>query len=240
MKATNTLSSFSILLIGSGRVARHLSHYLSLLNIHFETWDRAQDPHAISRKVSEASHVLLAISDSAIESFYGKHLAGLDKIVVHFSGAHHFEDMIAAHPLMTFGPELYTLEQYQKIHFTLTGSKDLASILPGLPNSYSVLAPEDKALYHAYCVLGGNFTTLLVNKMLQGLEPLQIPREAVGAYVQQTLINVLESSSTALTGPLARKDVATVEANLEALKNDPYVEIYKTLLKIHWTDFPRK
>lgn len=240
MKATNTLSSFSILLIGSGRVARHLSHYLSLLNIHFETWDRAQDPHAISRKVAEATHILLAISDSALESFYGKHLAGHDKVVVHFSGAHHFDDMIAAHPLMTFGPDLYSLETYKKIHFALTGTKDLPSAIPGLENSYSVLAAEDKALYHAYCVLGGNFTTLLVNKMLEGLESLNIPRQAASIYIQQTLENTLASSSKALTGPLARKDVSTVEANLEALKNDPYLEVYKSFLKIHWSDYPKK
>lgn len=240
MKATNTFSITSYLLIGSGRVARHLHHYFNLLNIHFESWDRSQDPHALARKVSAATHVLLAISDSALPGFYRQHLEGHDKVVVHFSGAHHFEGMISAHPLMTFGPVLYDLDFYQKIHFTLTGAASLPTVLPGLSNPFSSIEASQKALYHACCVLGGNFTTLLVNKMLAEFSQMNIPSEAAQIYVDKVLENSFSSGTTALTGPLVRKDAETVQANLLALKDDPYYEIYQAFLKAYWPEYPRK
>lgn len=240
MKATNKTSSISYLLIGSGRVARHLSHYFQLLNISYSSWDRSQDPHALRRKISEATHILLAISDSSIEPFYRQHLAGHDKTLVQFSGAHHFQGMITAHPLMTFGPELYDLEFYKKIHFTLTGAESLNSAMPGLPNPSSMIEPEQKALYHAYCVLGGNFVTMLTSKMLTGFADLKIPPEAARVYLEKVLSNTITNPHSSLTGPLVRRDVETVQANLQALKNDPYHEIYQAFLKTYWPEYPRK
>lgn len=240
MKATNSTSSFSYLLIGSGRVARHLSRYFHLLDIHFSSWDRSQDPHALSQKVSSASHILLAISDAALEGFYRQQLEGLEKTIVHFSGAHHFSGMISAHPLMTFGPELYDLEFYKKIHFTITDASSLESVLPGLNNPSSVLSSADKALYHSYCVMGGNFVTLLVSKMLSGFSELNIPPQAAQIYLEKVLANTFSAPAKALTGPLVRKDIETVQANLSALEGDPYQLIYQAFLKTHWPDYPRK
>lgn len=240
MKATNTTSSFTYLLIGSGRVARHLAHYFNLLNLPLLSWDRSQDPHALARKVAQATHVLLAISDSALEGFFRQHLAGHDKVFVQFSGAHHFDGMISAHPLMTFGPDLYELEFYQKIHFTLTGCHSLADALPGLSNSHSILPVEQKALYHAYCVLGGNFVTLLTTKMLSGFADLKIPQEAAKIYSAKILENTYTNTQSALTGPLVRKDASTVNANMNSLLNDPYYGVYQAFLKAHWPKYPEK
>lgn len=240
MRATNEISSVKYLLIGSGRVARHLSHYFTLSNISFKTWDRAQDPHLLPKKVAECTHVLLAISDSALEGFTAKHLAGHDKTVVHFSGAKIIPDAISAHPLMTFGPELYDLSFYQKIHFTVTGASSLQEALPGVTNPFSLLPAEQKALYHAWCVMGGNFVTLLTAKMMTALEGMQIPADAVALYSQQNLFNVLKQNQTALTGPLARKDAETVASNLQALEGSKMQDIYQAFLKIYWPDYPRK
>ncbi|MGZ3768224.1 MAG: DUF2520 domain-containing protein [Bdellovibrio sp.] len=241
MIATNANSSdYSYLLIGSGRVAQHLSHYFHLSNLKFDTWDRSQDPHALARKIHSTTHILLAISDSALESFFRQHLEGYEKVVVHFSGAQHFEKMISAHPLMTFGPELYSLDFYKKIHFAVSGAISLENALPGLDNPYSIISAADKALYHAHCVLGGNFVTLLVNKMLTGFENLQIPKEAAHLYLEKVIENTFASNSKALTGPLARKDTDTVQKNLSALDGDPYKFIYEAFLKTLWPEYPRK
>lgn len=236
MKATNTLSSINYLLIGSGRVARHLGHYFNLLNISHQTWDRAQDPHLLRTKISNATHVLLAISDDALPAFYRQHLAGHEKTVVHFSGAHNFDDMIAAHPLMTFGPEFYDLEFYKQIHFTMTGAS-LTEALPGLQNPSSILSAEQKSLYHAYCVIGGNFTTLLLAKMLSGFAEMKIPSEAAKIYIQKVVENTFANPDKALTGPLIRKDKQTVQKNLAALGNDPAADIYKAFLKNYWPEY---
>lgn len=240
MTATNLNASFTYLIIGSGRVARHLGHYLHLENLNFESWDRSQDPHALARKVAKASHVLLAISDGALESFYRQHLAGHDVTVVHFSGALHFDDMISAHPLMTFGPELYDLGFYKKIHFTLTGAMTLQAALPGLKNPFSVLPPEKKPLYHAQCVVGGNFVSLLIKEMLAGLSDINIPKEAAANYLEKVFANTVKNPQGALTGPLVRKDTTTVQKNLQALEGHNLKPIYEAFLKTYWPEYPGK
>jgi hypothetical protein len=243
MKAKHTLPSFSYLLIGSGRVAQHLSHYLHLLDISFQSWDRAQDPHALKPKISDATHVLLAISDSAVLGFFRRNLAGMDKVVVHFSGAHNFEDMISAHPLMTFGPQLYSLDFYKKIHFTLTNGT-FRQALPGLENPHSSLSPDQKPLYHASCVLGGNFTTLLIKKMLENLQEMNLPQEAAEIYISQIIKNTFANPENALTGPIVRKDIETVKANIKALEEDKKSpradEIYKSFVNTYWPEYSRK
>lgn len=214
------------LIVGAGKIAKHLNHYLSLLGHHPLSWDRSQDPHLLKTKIAEATHVLLAVSDSAIEGFFRKHLAGLDKTVVHFSGALNISEVIAAHPLMTFGPELYERDTYRRIHFVVTGASSLQEALPGLTNEFSVLAPEHKALYHALCVMGGNFPVILWQKMFSEFERLGITREAARVYLETILHNTMAQPATALTGPLARKDKATVIKNIEALENDPFQKVY--------------
>ncbi|MBC7370379.1 MAG: DUF2520 domain-containing protein [Bdellovibrionaceae bacterium] len=219
------------LIVGAGKLAKHLIHYLNLLELPFSSWDRSQYPHLIHKKISDASHVLLAISDGAIESFYRKYLAGLDKKVVHFSGALNVEEVIAAHPLMSFGPDLYELETYRRIHFALTGAPDLAAALPGLPNAFALLAPEKKALYHAMCVMGGNFPVILWQKMFAEFAKLGIAPEAANVYLETVLANTLRDPASAFTGPLARKELATINKNLESLEGDAFQKIYLSFVE---------
>lgn len=240
MNATTTLS-YSYLIIGAGRVARHLAHYFQLLNLNFTTWDRNQSESDLQTKAAEATHILVAISDSALEDFYSEHLKDReDKVLVHFSGALYFKGMIAAHPLMTFGTDLYDLKSYQQIHFALTGCDELSEALPGLANPFSAVFAFEKARYHALCVLGGNFTTLLVAKMLEGFAEMKIPVSAARPYIEKVIENTLANPDEAFTGPLARKDAVTVEKNLQALNNDPYQSIYKAFLETLWPEYPRK
>lgn len=240
MNATTTLS-YSYLIIGSGRVARHFAHYFQLLNLRYATWDRSQDYKCFEQKAQGATHILLAISDGALENFYHEHLASFeDKTLVHFSGALYFNGMIAAHPLMTFGLELYDLAAYEKIHFALTGCDSLQEALPGLKNSSSTIFAFEKPRYHALCVLGGNFTTLLVSKMLEGFAEMKIPASAARPYIEKIIENVLTHPEESLTGPLARKDAGTVEKNLQALSQDPYQNIYKAFLETLWPEYPKK
>lgn len=225
------------LIIGSGRLARHLKHYFQLLDFKYSDWDRTQDAQVLSCNLDNASHVLLAVSDSAIANVYQKHFDGFDRTVVHFSGALIVPGTIAAHPLMTFGEKLYSLEFYQKIHFSLTGANQLTQALPGLQNSFSILSSEQKPLYHALCVMGGNFTTLLVQKMLAGFNEMNLPSEAANEYMQRILENVFENPQQALTGPLARRDRGTIEKNIAALGRDPYQKIYSAFVQTHWPEY---
>jgi predicted short-subunit dehydrogenase-like oxidoreductase (DUF2520 family) len=219
------------LIVGSGRVARHFAEYCRLLQQPFLTWSRKQNvsDSDLQRQSSLCSHVLLLISDSAIADFLTAHPFLREKVLVHFSGALEIEGVASAHPLMTFGPELYTLLEYQRIPFVLTEGSPFAEILPGLPNPSFHLRPQDKAYYHAWCVMSGNFTTLLWQNLRARLETMGLPADIIQPYFEQTTKNILINPQGALTGPLARRDLVTVEKNLRALRehHDSFEKVYR-------------
>lgn len=212
------------LIIGNGRLAKHLRQYFSLLNISAFSWDRSQSLPALHEQLALSTHVLFAISDSAIEAFIKSLSADFSELtnkkLIHFSGALNVSNTISCHPLMSFGHDLYPLEVYQKMHFTITGAQDLSSALPGLANTYSILSAEKKALYHAWCVFGGNLPVILWSKMSAGLRELGVPEKSENLYLEQVLKNYLEQGEKSLTGPLARKDYLTIEKNKAALPVD--------------------
>lgn len=219
------------LIIGNGRVARHFRHYLSLLNIEFSVWHRAESPARLKKLAQTATHILILISDQAIEHFIDEHLQGTTAVKVHFSGALVSRKAFGAHPLMTFNTGLYTLEKYQSIPFV---ADDAGISLPGLPNKVHAIAPEMKAKYHALCVLSGNFSCLLWQKFFAAMtDEFHLPAETGQAYLRQQMENLLENSATAFTGPLARGDAETIRKNLAALDGDPFQRVYQSFVDIY-------
>ncbi len=220
------------LIIGSGRTAKHFAYYFQLLNFHFQSWSRHQSLDLLKIHLEEASHVLLLISDSALQSFYQENLQPAGKTVLHFSGALEIPGMISAHPLMTFSEHFYDRQTYESIPFVTTSTSNLKEILPGLPNLAFQISAGQKAYYHSLCVISGNFTTILWQKMAQGLEQIGVPESAAHAYRKQIFSNLETHLETALTGPFARKDLMTVRKNLEALKSDSFFKIYQAFAEV--------
>lgn len=223
----------SLLLIGSGRLARHLSFYLELSKTPFRTWSRdRQSLDELNALLSDASTVALAISDDALGSFIDGSLRSFGGRIVHFSGSWHREGILSAHPLMSFGTELYPGDFYPKIHFSLTGTDSLRDLFPDWANSFSKISAEQKPLYHALCVLGGNFPVLLWNKMESDLKAMGLPEEGIRLYIQRVSDNYLKMGSLALTGPLVRKDETTIQKNLAALAPDPWEKVYRAFREV--------
>ncbi len=230
----------TILIVGSGRLAMHLNYWMTLQNsenVKYKilNWDRGQDPHLIRSFIQHSDFVWLAISDSALVSFYEKYLLGFDHLkVVHFSGALHDSRMISAHPLMTFGLELYPEDIYKKIRFAVTGCDKLTEALPGFENQYFHLPADQKPLYHALCVVSGNLPQLLWAETSKVCHENKIPFSPFELLMRQSLENFLTDGETALTGPFARHDVSTIEKNKaalpESLKNI-YSQFQKEFLK---------
>lgn len=235
---TVKMNSQTILIVGSGRLAMHLNHWVSLQTtnqtlVHGSdlnkykilNWDRHQDPHLIKNFIQQADLVWLAISDSAIVSFYEKYLHGFDLKVVHFSGALHDERILCAHPLMTFSEKIYSDDIYSKIQFAITGFKNLNEALPSFKNSYFQLSANDKPLYHALCVVAGNFPQLLWVEVSKICAEKNIPFSAFDIYLRQITENFISEGDLALTGPFARRDLVTIEKNKSAL-TAPLKNIY--------------
>ena len=175
------LMNSSVLLIGDGRLAKHLKYWNSTLQQPHSLfqWDRSQSLDLLQKYISQSQVVWLAISDSALIPFYEIHLVYSGIKVVHFSGALSDSRVMGAHPLMSFSNELFTPNVYPKIHFVINNVASLNEALPGFTNSFSKLESQDKAAYHALCVLAGNFPQILWNETLKEMKALNIPTEAV-------------------------------------------------------------
>lgn len=315
------------LIIGNGRLARHLAHYFSLLKIKdYSKWDRSQPLSRLHELCTGATHILLAIKDSAIEPFIEEHLVDIapcahikilntafaavqkekttgavdgieaaiksfdsahqqqnaagrrqlaalfrqvetlraavkagegaqaDRLAkelgqglhalksslpaptkVHFSGALVTKRAYGAHPLMTFGQQLYTLDKYLSIPFVLDEkAPPFKEVLPGLHNQHVRLSAGDKAKYHALCVMAGNFSCILWQKLLDTLTgEYGFPKHTADMYLRQQTDNLLADYKTALTGPLARGDQETIKKNLKALSGDPFREVYEAFVKAY-------
>ncbi|OFZ28737.1 MAG: hypothetical protein A2622_06545 [Bdellovibrionales bacterium RIFCSPHIGHO2_01_FULL_40_29] len=225
--------SKTILLIGSGRLAKHLQHWNSLLEKPntLLTWDRSQDPHALVKYLNQCHIVWLAIRDSAIIPFYETHLAGSDIPVVHFSGALTDRRLSWAHPLMSFPEGLLAQYVYHSISFAIGANTDLDQLLPGFKNSSFIVSDEHKPLYHALCVVAGNFPQLLWNEVDKSLAQLQIPDLAFQNYLSQVLQNFLTLKEKSLTGPLVRNDHLTINKNMASLNGTKLQTIYAAFVK---------
>ncbi len=243
------------LVVGHGRLATHLLHYLKILRLDGTHWyrkhPRAEEELSFHLAEGGITHVLLAISDSALEEFHRQKLSLYSGSVFHFSGAIEVPGVKGLHPLMSFGAELYPDEFYPQIPFvTISSGMDgpslekssndflgrgfsfVGSFLPGFPNPLFKIPPDKKSLYHALCVIGGNFTTILLQKMICGLEELGLPRQSITPYIEQIIRNVFLNPDKALTGPLPRKDFITIKKNLASLEGDPFLSIYKSFISL--------
>ena len=232
-------------LLGGGRLARHLRHYLQLEGLPVSGW--ARDPRCdlnthelpdaearLRTTVAEATHVVLLVSDDGLTPLLKRYPWLHGHRLVHCAGALSLPGVTGAHPLMTFGRELYDLDTYRAIPFVVEQDSRLEAVLPGLPNPSFSLATEHKALYHALSVMAGNFPQLLWQRLVERLdEDLELPAEVFRAYLHQAVDNLLDDPQGALTGPLARGDAATQARNLAALGDSSLADLYRTFVEFH-------
>ena len=210
-------------IVGRGRVSRHLAFYLESLGNRCTVWSRAEP----NPRVADASTILLAVSDAALPtlltSLASYHGLRLDPArCVHLSGATVVDGIAGFHPLMTFGPELYSLDEYRRIPFV--GERESPSFdtfFPNLPNPRFTIPRNEKARYHAECVMAGNHATLLWQGFHHYLQRAGIPLDSARPYLTRVLENFLAHPESSLTGPLKRGDQATLDRNLDSLRGSP-------------------
>jgi len=229
-------------ILGGGRLATHMGRYMSLLNQPCSRW--ARDPasplntHAIPdhrqrllETVEPASHVLLLVSDDAILPLVRQYPFLREKRLVHCSGALSVPGIAGAHPLMTFADQPYDLETYRAIPFFVEEDR-LERVLPGLPNPCYTIEKADKALYHALCVMAGNFPQILWQEVSRMFEDrLNIPPEVLHPYLERVVRNFLRDPQGSVTGPLVRGDGRTISRNIGALEGTALSEIYLAFIR---------
>lgn len=201
-----------------------------------------------------ASDVLfLCVPDDAIEAVAGQ-LAGaaadwVGRVVLHTSGAHDATPLSCLadlgahtgsfHPVQTFpagsvheaGEDVLAL--FKGITVGVEGSARAVEVGVHLANTLLaqavLLTAEQKILYHTASVMAGNFAIALLSSAGDvweaGVSNQTGFAEALGPLVRRSVSNALVSGpEAALSGPVARGDVQTVERQLAALSaHSPHV-----------------
>ncbi|NLP37066.1 MAG: DUF2520 domain-containing protein [Firmicutes bacterium] len=157
-------------------------------------------------------------------------------VVVHTSGAHSSALLkeaiplgafpLSFHPLQTFADPLAGVKNLPGSYITIEGHEQALDVgrrlVKDLQCRLLEIPTESKPLYHCAAVIACNYFTAVIDAALQTMEVAGIKRhEALPALyplIEGTFKNIAKSGTTdALTGPVARGDVGTVEKHLAAL-----------------------
>lgn len=150
--------------------------------------------------------------------------------------------LIAMHPFQT-------IASYTDLPNTPWGidcdASDLAEVsrliesINGIPHTLSSRVKANKSLYHATAVASSNLLQMLIALTTAMADEAGIPSELFLPSIQTTTLkrahdslNNKQSALHDLTGPLIRCDIATIQANREAIRHIPGLDaVYVSLCK---------
>ena len=191
----------------------------------------------VAAVVAGAELVLLAVPDDAL----GHLVAGLaatgvwqaGQIVVHTSGRHGVGILdparaqhvlpLALHPAMTFTGTAMHLDRLVDCAFGVTADDALRPMAEALVLEMGGepvwIAETDRTAYHLALAHGANHLVTLTSEAMQILASAGVedPQRVLGPLMRAALDNALRLGDAALTGPVARGDVGTVEDHLREL-----------------------
>ncbi|HVM24133.1 MAG TPA: DUF2520 domain-containing protein [Candidatus Limnocylindrales bacterium] len=214
----------SVHVVGSGRAGRTLA--ARLLDVGLDVRE--------GRRVADVDLVLLCVPDTAIAEVASGIPVG--PWVAHVSGATRLSALdphrrrFSVHPLQTLtlsrGPEQLDGAWAAISADTSDGLAHARWLVARLGLHHFELADEDRTLYHAAAVIGGNFVVTLHAVATRLLAAAGAPPEAIVPLMRRTIENEFE-----LTGPIARGDWTTVDAHIAALEEraPDVVALYRAL-----------
>jgi predicted short-subunit dehydrogenase-like oxidoreductase (DUF2520 family) len=201
------------------------------------------NPYTAPVKIQElpefASHILIAVSDGAIEP-----VAALlarsgfrHGIALHTCGAKGPEALMALasrgvhcgslHPMQSFATAEQGLANLPGSVLAIDGDAPAlqwASVIVWLLRGRSIrISPQHRSIYHAAAVMASNYVTALIHSAAELLEDAGVERGTALAALAPLVRTSAENSFRlgpveALTGPIQRGDTATVMAHLNILK----------------------
>jgi predicted short-subunit dehydrogenase-like oxidoreductase (DUF2520 family) len=200
--------------------------------------DRYRAPATTVADAGRQAHlVVIATPDAAIDPTAATLAAALQPgaLVVHLSGARGVDalDPIAAtRPDVSVGAlhPLQTLVDPTEDRMALTGAWAAISGPPAVRRLAHDLGlrpievPDDRrAEYHAAAVVASNHLVALLGQVERLAGHAEVPLAAFEPLVRATVDHVFDlGPAAALTGPVARGDVATVSRHLAVIAEDEY------------------
>lgn len=172
------------------------------------------------------------------------------QILVHMSGAASSKILKKAkqkgcfvyslHPLQAFAEINKAVADLENTVFSIEGDIEkidmIENILKVTGNKYFKLTSEQKSIYHASACVVSNYLVALMDYGLSLFESIGIDKgdgyKALYPLIEGTIRNIYNlGTEAALTGPIARGDIETINKHIESLMTivPDKLETYKTL-----------
>jgi predicted short-subunit dehydrogenase-like oxidoreductase (DUF2520 family) len=186
----------------------------------------------VSDVASGAALVLLATPDRAVEQAIATVEPSIEPgaLVVHLAGSRGldvFDELRAKrrgvrvgalHPLQSFPSATVGLDRLRGSWAAVAGDPEVAEIAYSLGLRTFEVADADRAAYHAAASVASNHVVALLGQVDRLAAVCNVPFEAFGPLVRASVQNAFALGPTdALTGPIARGDLSTVESHLTVL-----------------------
>jgi predicted short-subunit dehydrogenase-like oxidoreductase (DUF2520 family) len=186
----------------------------------------------VSQVGTDASLVVIATPDAAIEGAANACAASCEPgaLVVHLAGSRGLDVFAtslerrpdlrvgALHPLQSFPSTSAGLERLPGSYAAIAGDTALEQLAEELELRAFRVAESDRAQYHATAVVASNHVVALLGQVERMARASGVPFEAFEPLVQASVDNAFRlRPEGALTGPIARGDLATVQAHLGVL-----------------------
>ncbi len=236
----------SITILGAGRMGQGLALALSghVVSLVARTTHPVTPPLRLHRGTRDAAVrgaeiVVLAVPDDAVTPLAGE-LADEGSIspghvVLHLSGLLDREALAplrgtgaalgSFHPLQTIADPATAAERLAGAYAGIEGDDRAAAVGEGLAVALGMhpvrVSAMGKPAYHAGAVFAANFTTALAGVAERlarsaGIAP-EVARALYLPLFRGAVVNLADGPVAALTGPVRRGDVRTIEAHLAVL-----------------------
>jgi len=134
----------------------------------------------------------------------------------------------SAHPAHSFASPERSLTSFASTVCTLEGDEQAITVLDlllsGIGGQTTTISPQAKPLYHAATVMASNYLIALLGASEALLEKAGIDGTLASAVLsplmRQSLENgIAEGAINALSGPITRGDISTLQAHLRAIED---------------------
>jgi predicted short-subunit dehydrogenase-like oxidoreductase (DUF2520 family) len=249
--------SARVFVIGAGRAGRALAHATRVAGVDVVGLHGRRPGTDITwgdwpESLASASVVLVTVRDAELDGVLRSLLSAplaARAVVLHASGnmeppaldllRAHGHEAGTFHPLLPLTDPTRATEQLRRAWIGIDGDEGARAASRELAAAIGArvleIPPGAKARYHTAAVFASNFPVVLLSVAMRLLTSAGVDEAAARGALGALLVSAAENASAmgpsaALTGPVARGDVETIRAHLDALADVPEIlELYREL-----------
>lgn len=201
--------------------------------------------------VNSCNVLFLTVSDGEIstvfQSIKDSNISG--KIICHTSGALSSLDAFgdidktgaygySVHPLFPVSSKTNSYRELEDAFFCIEGSAEYLDLITELLNSANIktkiISSDKKVQYHAACAISSNLICGLINESISLMKQCGFDEDeainALSPLIRSNVNHVIEDGLVnALTGPVERNDLTTVQKHIACFDSEEEKYLYKAV-----------